>query len=124
MQNIGVLDRFLRQPRMRSGDGGMRPILLSEQGFHTPDYGEQAEANQAGSLWFAMKQVRRFPNIESFHYHRWIDHPGEGGLLLGLRTLPTTEHPHGRKKRSWHVYQAIGTDEEAKATRGLPGPAN
>ena len=122
IQNLGVLDRFLRQPRMRSSEDEPRPVLLSEQGFHTADYSEDAQAKQAGSLWYAMQRVRRFPNIESFHYHRWIDHPDEGGLLLGLRRLPSPEHPHGKKKRSWHVYKAIGTDEELAATRDLPGP--
>jgi hypothetical protein len=71
-----------------------------------------------------MNKVRQHPWIESFHYHRWIDHPDEGGLMLGLRTLPTKQHPHGEKKRSWQVYQAIGSEREAELTRDLPVPSN
>ncbi|MGB1706843.1 MAG: DUF5722 domain-containing protein, partial [Rubripirellula sp.] len=65
---------------------------------------------------------RNLPWIESFHYHRWVDHPDEGGLKLGLRTLPTQEHPHGERKRAWSVYQAINTVKEERATSGLPKP--
>ena len=120
MQNLEVLGRFLDRPSMRTNSGQPRPVLLSEQGYHTDSYTDEAQANQAGSLWYAMRRIAQNPWVESFHYHRWIDHPDEGGLLLGLRTLPTKEHPHGKKKRSWHVYRVIGTDHEAEQTGGLP----
>ena len=42
--------------------------------------------------------------------------------MLGLRTLPSKEHPHGQRKRSWHVYQAIGTEKETELIADLPGP--
>jgi hypothetical protein len=100
----------------------VRPVLLSEQGFHTSSYDQTAQTNQAASLAYAMRQVRQLPFIETFHYHRWIDHPAEGGLRLGLRTLPDKQHPYGQAKRSWHVYRAIDTDQESTVTRGLPGP--
>lgn len=122
IQNLQVLGRFLEQDSMRDSAGNTRPVLLSEQGFHSKSYQDDAQANQAGSLWYAMKKVRDMPFIESFHYHRWIDHPAEGGLLLGLRTLPESGQPHGQRKRAWHVYQAIDTDREAEVTDGLPGP--
>ena len=121
-----------RQPRpvytetyyrsMRDSRGNVRPVLLSEQGFHTNSYDDQAQAHQAGSLWYAMNKVRSLPFVESFHYHRWIDHPDEGGLMLGLRTAPSQSQPHGRPKRSWYVYQGIGTDQETVVTAGLPQP--
>lgn len=122
IQNLQVLGRFLQQPSMHGHHGTTRPVLLSEQGFHTDGYSDQMQANQAGSLWWTMKRVRSMPWIESFIYHRWIDHPAEGGLKLGLRTLPTQEHPAGQRKRSWFVYQAIGTKREAAVTKGLPQP--
>tara|TARA_R110002049_G_scaffold4601_5_gene32262 strand:- start:372059 stop:374161 length:2103 start_codon:yes stop_codon:yes gene_type:complete len=122
IQNLEVLDRFLHQPGMRSASGDPRPVLLSEQGFHTDSYDDQAQLRQAASLWYAMRKIRDMPNIESFHYHRWIDHPGEGGLMLGLRTLPTKDHAYGERKKSWYVYQAIGTDQEDVLTENLPGP--
>lgn len=122
IENLEVLGRYLDQPAMRDAAGQRRSVLLSEQGFHSESYGEQAQANQAGSLWYAMQKVRANDWVETFHYHRWIDHPDEGGLKLGLRTLPSKEHPFGERKRAWYVYQAIGTDKEAEATRGLPRP--
>ncbi len=122
IQNIEVLGRFLEQDSMRDSRGEMRPVLLSEQGFHTDSYELESQARQAGSLWYAMKKIRSMSWIESFHYHRWIDHPNEGGLMLGLRTLPDDTQAFGRRKRSWYVYQAIGTEQEAELTAGLPGP--
>jgi hypothetical protein len=122
IQNIDVLGRFLQQPSMRDARGNVRPVLLSEQGFHTDTGDDEAQAQQAGSLWYAMKKIRSLSFVESFHYHRWIDHPDEGGLMLGLRTLPSKNQPYGRPKRSWYVYQGIGTDQEAVVTAGLPQP--
>ena len=122
IQNLHVLGDFLNQSSMRQNNGKTRGVLLSEQGFHTPTYEATDQNRQAGSLHYAMQKIRNYPWIESFHYHRWVDHPDEGGLKLGLRTLPTKEHPHGQRKRAWTVYQAINTDAEAKATTGLPKP--
>ncbi len=104
-QNLSVLTRYLEQTELRDGQGKVRGILLSEQGFHTPDYSDRALTNQADSLAFAIAQVRKLPLIESLLYHRWIDHPDEGGLKLGLRTLPTREQPYGMKKKAWDVYR-------------------
>ncbi len=122
IQNLEILGRFLDRPEMRDAEGKMRPVLLSEQGFHTDSYDDRSQARQAGSLWYAMKKVRSLPWIESFYYHRWIDHPAEGGLMLGLRTLPSKEHRYGERKRSWYLYQAFGADSETEATRDLPQP--
>ena len=64
-------------------------------------------------LWHKLRNMR---NIDSYQNHGWFDHAGEGGLLLGLRTLRTKDHPWGTKKKAWHVYQALDTPEEAEAT--------
>ncbi len=122
IKNLEVLGRFLNQPSMLQRDGRMRGVILSEQGFHSHSYNESDQDDQAASLWWATRRVRQMPWIESFHYHRWIDHPAEGGLMLGLRTLPTKQHPYGKPKRSWYVYRAVGTDGEAAATTGLDQP--
>ena len=122
MQNLHVLGDFLNQKSMRQSNGKRRAVLLSEQGYHTPTYNPLDQNQQAGSLHYAMQKIRKFPWIESFHYHRWVDHPDEGGLKLGLRTLPTTQHPHGERKRAWTVYQAINTPQESNVTSGLPKP--
>ena len=122
MQNLHVLGDFLDQKSMRQSNGKRRGVLLSEQGYHTPTYESLDQSRQAGSLHYAMKKIRKYPWVESFHYHRWVDHPDEGGLKLGLRTLPTKQHPNGERKRAWTVYQAINTEEETSATAGLPKP--
>lgn len=124
MQNIEVLGKFLTHSFMRNSARQTRPVLLSEQGFHTASYSAADQANQAGSLAYAMRKIKQLPFIETFHYHRWIDNPNEGGLKLGLRTLPTADHPHGQKKQAWHVFKAIGTPREAEVTNGLPRPTN
>ena len=122
IQNLQVLGRFLKQPAMLATDGNPRPVILSEQGYHTDSYDDEAQNRQAGSLAWTMRRLESMPWVESFIYHRWIDHPAEGGLMLGLRTLPSKEHPHGQRKRSWHVYQAIGTEKETELIADLPGP--
>jgi hypothetical protein len=122
MQNIEVLERFLKQPSMLDSTERLRPVIFSEQGYHSVSYSEPDQANQAGSLAYAMRRISAMPMVESFHYHRWIDHPGEAGSLFGLRTLPTKEDPFGKKKRSWEVYKAIGTPNESTVVRGLPSP--
>lgn len=122
MQNLEVLPHFLRQPDMRDATGSPRPILLSEQGFHSASDAPEDQAKQAGSLAWAMRRLREIPEVESFHYHRWADHPREGGLKLGLRTLPEPDHPWGREKRAWEVYRAIGTPREGEVCRDLPRP--
>ena len=122
IQNLEVLGRFMNRADMRTDAGELRPVLLSEQGFHTDSYDEEAQLRQASSLWYAMQKVKRLSIVESFHYHRLIDHPAEGGLMLGLRTLPTKEQPAGKRKKSWFVYQAIGTDREKEVTKDLLEP--
>ena len=119
IQNLEVLGQFLELPSMRDSHGETRPVLLSEQGFHSASYQPEDQNRQASSLWYAMRKIRTMPWIESFYYHRWIDHPDEGGLLLGLRTLPDQQHRYGRRKLSWDLYRAIGTDEEQEVVQAL-----
>jgi hypothetical protein len=123
MQNLEVLGQFLQRPEMLRSGGQMRGVILSEQGFHSHSYDEADQEAQAAALCWAMQRVKAMPWVESFIYHRWIDHPHEGGLMLGLRTLPTEDHPAGERKKSWHVFQAIGTDTEPAVTKDLELPA-
>ncbi|QDT13562.1 DUF5722 domain-containing protein [Planctomycetes bacterium K23_9] len=122
MQNLDVLGRFLQQPSMLQSNGQMRGVILSEQGFHSHSYETEDQDAQAAALYWAMQQVQKMPWIESFIYHRWIDHPQEGGLRLGLRTLPDQANRHGKKKRSWQIFQTIGTSYETEAAKGLTLP--
>jgi hypothetical protein len=83
-KNIEVLPAFLRQERFLH-DGKPRRIILSEQGFHSSD-DEKGERDQAAAYAYAYYRVRHTEGIDAFILHRHIDHPGEGGLRLGLRS--------------------------------------
>ncbi len=115
-KNIAVLDRWMQRPEMRNAAGRIRGVLLSEQGFNTPDYSIENQRLQAAGFVYMWRQMRGLSSIEAFHNHRWVDHPGEGGLLLGLRKLPDGSGPVGGKKFAWEVYRALDTLDEAGAT--------
>lgn len=114
-RNIAVLDRWMRRPEMRDANGKVRGVLLSEQGFHAPGNTADNQRLQAAALVYMWRQMKGLRSIEAFHYHRWVDHPREGGLLFGLR-----EHSagpgFGPKKQSWEIYQSLGTSTEEEMT--------
>lgn len=114
-KNIAVLDRWMQLPKMRNSAGEIRGVLLSEQGFNTPDYSIQNQQLQAAGFVYMWKQMRGLRSIEAFHNHRWVDHPKEGGLLLGIRKLPANGKPYGEKKLAWDVYKALDTPHEEAA---------
>ncbi|HSH17439.1 MAG TPA: DUF5722 domain-containing protein [Verrucomicrobiae bacterium] len=114
-KNIAVLDRWMHRPEMLF-QGRVRGVILSEQGYHTPDYSEASQRLQAAAFVYTWHKLRGLKSIEAFHNHRWVDHPQEGGLKLGVRTLPTDGKPYGDRKFAWGVYQALDTPEEAAKT--------
>ena len=118
--NLEVLTAFLRQPEFLHV-GQPRRIALTEQGFHCPK-GPDGEQAQAAAFALAWKRVAAMPEIESFIYHRHVDHPNEGGLLLGLREYDAkAAHTMGRKRLLWEVFQKAGTpDEDAAFAFALP----
>lgn len=118
-KNIEVLDAYMHQPHMLYRDN-VRTVLLSEQGFHTPDYSEQSFLDKAAAIAFTWAKIVPLKSIETFHYHRWIDHPLEGGLKVGFRTLPDAENPYGiRKEPAFSVMAAMETEREAELTAPL-----
>ena len=88
-KNIEILPAFLHQARFLH-DGKPRRIILSEQGFHTPE-GPDGERDQAAAYAYAYYRVRHTNGIDAFILHRHVDHPGEGGLRLGLRSSRSGE---------------------------------
>lgn len=116
-RNIAVLDRWMHRPEMRDAAGHVRGVLLSEQGFNTPDDSPESQRLQAAGFVYMWRQLRGLASIEAFHNHRWVDHPREGGLLLGLRKLPSADRPYGDKKFAWDIYRALDTANEADLTR-------
>lgn len=107
-RNLEVLPLFLDQPQFRYA-GKPRRIALTEQGFHCPD-GPDGEALQAAAYAAAYRKIMAMPQIDSFLYHRHVDHPGEGGLRLGLWTTSsqTVEKPD-HKRKLWEVVRAADT---------------
>lgn len=94
----------------------VRGVILSEQGYHTPDYSNASQRLQAAAFVYTWHKLRGLKSIEAFHNHRWVDHPQEGGLKLGVRTLPGDGKPYGDRKFAWEIYQALDTPDEAAKT--------
>lgn len=115
-KNIEVLDAYLHQPRFLFQGKTLRAVMLSEQGFHSKDYSEAEERLQAAALVYTWHKIRPLETILCFQNHRWIDAAAEGGLKLGVRTLPEPGKPFGDKKLSWSVYQALDTPQEDEKT--------
>lgn len=116
-KNIEVLDRWVRRPENRYGEQP-RTVLLSEQGFHSPDYSAKSQALQAAALAYAWKKIEPLSTIETMHYHRWIDHEREGGLKLGLWTVrPGSVTAADEKKQAWETFQALATPQQEAANK-------
>ncbi|NBV86618.1 MAG: hypothetical protein EBS01_10245 [Verrucomicrobia bacterium] len=113
--NLEVLPAFLEQPEYLY-EGKVRAIALTEQGFHCMD-DAGGELQQAAAFALAWKKVQALPAIESFLYHRHVDHPHEGGLHLGLRAHDGSPDVNGigKKRAIWGVFKSAGTEEEDAA---------
>jgi hypothetical protein len=114
-KNLPVLTEYLKRPEMRY-HGRPRRVILSEQGFHTPDRPD-GERDQAAAYCYAYYRTSRLSAIDAFILHRHVDHKGEGGLKLGLwtwkegRGLADPE----RKKPIYEVFRAADTPGWRKA---------
>ena len=120
--NLAVLDRWMHRPEMLDSKGKVRPVLLSEQGFNTRGYSQKEQELQAAAYLYMWDQLKGLKSIKAFHNHRWVDHPNEGGLLLGLRKLGENGKHYGEKKLAWDVYKALGTAQESEFRKRYPIP--
>lgn len=118
--NLEVLPAFLEQPRFLFR-GMRRPIALTEQGFHCPE-APQGESLQAAAYALAWKKISHMPAIESFLYHRHVDHPHEHGLHCGTRAYEeTAARGMGRARQIHAVIRAAGgPGEDAAFAFALP----
>jgi hypothetical protein len=113
-RNLEVLAAFFRQAEFL-WSGASRHIALTEQGFHCRNE-KDGESVQAAAYAYAWKRISAIPEIESFIYHRHMDHLGEGGLNLGLREGNGGDpHAIGRRRQIWNALQKAGTPEEDTA---------
>jgi len=97
--------------------GGIpRRIILSEQGFHTPD-GPDGETVQAAAFAYAYYKLSHTPGIDAFILHRHVDHRAEGGLRLGLWTWKDNGGlaDPDRKKRIYDVFRLADTPQWEQA---------
>jgi|LakMenEpi03Aug12_release.lakeMendotaPanAssembly.Ray.scaffolds.fasta_scaffold217191_1 hypothetical protein len=115
-RNLEVLLDFLGQPELQF-QGETRRVILSEQGFHTPD-GPEGEQLQAAAYCYAWHKVQSLDGIDAFILHRHVDHAQEGGLRLGLwtRREGSIADPE-KKKMIYEVFRAAGTAEQEEAFR-------
>jgi len=121
-KNIEVLPAYLRRPELLFA-GKPRRIILSEQGFHSPDTPD-GQVLQAAAFCYAYYKVTHLDGIDSFILHRHVDHGQEGGLNLGLWTRnKTSTNPAEAlaKKKIYDVFKiADGSNWEQEFAFALP----
>jgi hypothetical protein len=109
-KNIEQLTAYLRQPDFLFNNQPRR-VILSEQGFHTPDDSD-GEAVQAAAYCYAWVKIQRTEGIDAFILHRQVDHAKEGGLKLGLWTrIPDSIDSPMKQKKIYEVFKAADTSE-------------
>jgi hypothetical protein len=114
-KNIEVLVAWARRRQSQYLGQQPRAIHLTEQGFNSRDYGDDALRQQAAAMAYAWKKIADLPEINSMEYHNWIDNRAEGGLRIGLRKFPDDADDPGGKKPIWDVFRALGTPDEDRA---------
>jgi hypothetical protein len=108
-KNLEVLSQYLRRAGMQF-ENHPRRIILSEQGFHTPD-GPDGERIQAAAFAYAYYRALHIDGIDAFILHRHVDHRDEGGLKLGIWTCkPGSATTPDRKKYLYYVFRAADTE--------------
>jgi hypothetical protein len=108
-KNIELLPEYLSRSELL-WKGGRRSVILSEQGFHTPK-GTNGETIQAAAYCYAWKKIEHLDGIDAFILHRHVDHPHEGGLLLGLRSFTPSATEKRPRKRIYECFRAADTAE-------------
>jgi hypothetical protein len=115
-KNLEQLTNYLRRPEMLC-HGKPRRVILSEEGFHTPD-GPDGQTLQAAGYCYAWIRASRLDGIDAFILNRHVDNAQEGGLRLGLwaRRPNTIATPESRKK-IYDVFRLADTPEWEQAFR-------
>ena len=108
-KNLEMLTAYLRLPELLYA-GHPRRVILSEQGFHTPD-GPEGETIQAAAYCSAYKKVEGMAGIDAFILHRHVDSDGEGGLRLGLRRNQPSSDEARPKKKIYECFRAADTPQ-------------
>ena len=115
-KNLEMLPQYLRSPALLY-KGKPRRIILSEQGFHTPN-GPEGETRQAAAYAYAWHRANSIPEVDSFILHRHVDHGHEGGLKLGLwrrNEASTAASEPSTQKQIYKVFLQADTPDWRKA---------
>jgi hypothetical protein len=115
-KNLEQLTAYLRRPEMLCL-GKPRRVILSEEGFHTPD-GPDGQTLQAAGYCYGWVKASRLDGIDAFILNRHVDHAQEGGLRLGLwtRRKDSIATPESKKK-IYEVFRLADTPEWEDAFR-------
>jgi hypothetical protein len=114
-KNLEILGKWITEKDHLYKGSVKRSLWLSENGINTHSYSDEDLDIQAAGCAYALKKVMGVNGIDAIQWHRWIDHPDEGGLRLGLRKFTDTENG-GMKKNSYEVFKAIGNSDEDEVT--------
>ena len=108
IKNLHVLTDYLQRPEMRTEDGEVRHLILSEMGYTS----SQGQELQAASFVYAYKVIEANQYVDSMLFSRETDAPSEvaQGLALGICTLG------GGRKSIYEAYKYVDTPESAKYT--------
>lgn len=140
-KNLEILDAYMKQPTMRYAGRTVRTIVLSEQGSNSAKHDPQAYRDQAAGLVYTWLKLEKLESIESYVHHRWMDHPQEGGLNLGVRRDKNVPNGNARQaaetvcremaafgiactqdetsKPAWDVYRILATPEQGNAVKWM-----
>jgi hypothetical protein len=113
-KNLDQLTTYFKRPELLHR-GKPRHIILSEQGFNTPNKPE-GETWQAAGFCYAYYKVAHLDGIDAFILHRHVDNKGEGGLNLGLWSRePASYSTPLRKKKIYDIFRLADTPDWERA---------
>ncbi len=108
IKNLHVLTNYLQKPEMRTDDGEVRHLILSEMGYTS----SQGQELQSASFVYAYKVIEANQYVDSMLFSRETDAPEEvsQGLALGICTLG------GGRKSIYEAFKYVDTPEAAQYT--------
>lgn len=108
IKNLHVLTNYLQKPEMRTDDGEVRHLILSEMGYTS----SQGQELQSASFVYAYKVIEANQYVDSMLFSRETDAAEEvsQGLALGICTLG------GGRKSIYEAFKYVDTPESAKYT--------
>ncbi len=107
LKNLHILTDYMEQADMRTADGRVRHLILSEQGFTSmsPTRGGECQELQAQCITEAYRTAAANPYVEAFMLNRLVDSPAllqaNPNYAFGLMTTNYT------KKLSWEAYKNV-----------------